>query len=160
MIEGNHINGTPIMAKKEKKEKRRRSSSASSDGEGVSRRHKALSKFQTVEIEDEPTPITTTFQSAPPPAFTPVVIPDVVVAPPPTEPADERVPLHLLQPGLLASTATAAAAPTALGAASNQASEAASGLLKEPEPPLAIVRVTKDGPPPAMPLDLIDILSG
>lgn len=138
---------------KKKDGKKKRGSSSDSDSD-TDRRSKALSKFQTFEV-DLPERAKVASVAAQvlfdpikpynPADYTPAPPPPAAPAPPSTE---ELVPLHSL-PGVATASVGGIAGPA----------ENMGGLIKEPEPPLVNVRVTKDGaPPPPIPMSLLNYL--
>mmetsp|Transcript_21618 Transcript_21618/g.25107 ORF Transcript_21618/g.25107 Transcript_21618/m.25107 type:complete len:148 (-) Transcript_21618:184-627(-) len=140
--------------------KKKRGSSSDSDSD-TDRRSKALSKFQTFEVElPEHVKLASaaaqvTYEPLKPynPAdYTPAPQPAAPSAPPPPPVStEELVPLHSL-PGAI----TQSIAPT--GGASGTP-ESLGGLIKEPEPPQEIIRVTKEGAmPPPIPMSLLSYL--
>lgn len=148
------------MAKKKTSTKKREGSQDSTDSQD--RRAKTLSKFQSFEA---PTPAAA---DVPPPADFVPVLPSVVTAasghvitieaPPIIAPvaapaSEDLVPLHLLQ-----SLPTQPMVNVGSIAVASGLTEAVGGLIKEPEPPKTIVRVTVEGAPPPMPAELLALL--
>lgn len=154
------------MGKKKDGKKKRSSSSDSSDSDN--RRSKTLSKFQTFEVNlphhvcvasaaaqvsyEPVAPVKSYALSdafAPPPP--PLVATSVAAPPPPVVEQDEMVPLHLISGSTVGgvSVSVTASGPDNVG-----------GLIKEPDAPKEVVRVTVDGAlPPPMPLQLLSLLS-